>query len=62
MPIRDVGALAERLQLADHPEQRREMGQRALARVQSFGGWHRYGEKAMSIYSALAGAGSMPLS
>jgi alpha-maltose-1-phosphate synthase len=63
VPIRDVGALAERLQqLADHPEQRREMGQRALARVQSFGGWHRYGEKAMSIYSALAGAGSTPLS
>lgn len=62
VPIRDANALAERLQyLADHPDQRADMGQRALAKVQSFGGWQRYGEKAMSIYSALAGAGAAAL-
>src|ERR1700690_826861 len=44
VPIRDVSALAERLQhLADYPEQRTQMGQRALAKVKSYGGWHRYG-------------------
>ena len=59
VPIRDADALAERLQhLADHPEQRAEMGEKALAKVQSFGGWQSYGDKAMTIYSALAGAGS----
>jgi len=47
-----VYALAERLQqLADNPEQQKAMGQRALARVQAFGGWREYGEKAMAIYA-----------
>jgi hypothetical protein len=56
---RGVGNYAERLQhLADHPEQRAEMSEKALAKVQSFGGWQSYGDKAMPIYSALAGAGS----
>ncbi len=51
VPIRDVNALAERLQqLADEPEQRAAMGQRALGRVQTLGGWSNYGEKAMEIY------------
>lgn len=51
VPIRDVDALADRLQqLADHPEERAAMGRRALARVQSAGGWHDYGNKAMAIY------------
>lgn len=51
VPIRDADALTERLQfLADHPEQRTAMGQRALAKVQSFGGWHAYGDKAMAIF------------
>ncbi len=51
VPIRDVDALAGRLQhLADHPEARTNMGQLALERVQSIGGWHDYGEKAMAIY------------
>lgn len=60
VPIRDVGALAERLQhLADHPEQRTQMGQRALAKVKSYGGWHSYGEKAMSIFNSLAGASAL---
>ena len=52
VPIRDVDALADRLQqLADNPQQRSVMGQRSLARVQSFGGWSQYGEKAMAIYA-----------
>jgi len=51
VPIRDVDALAERLQqLADHPEERAAMAQRALERVQNMGGWRDYGEKAMAIY------------
>lgn len=52
VPIRDVKALAERLQqLGDKPEERAAMGKRALARVQSLGGWSSYGEKAMAIYA-----------
>jgi len=52
VPIRDVDALAERLQqLADKPEERTAMGQRALARVLALGGWREYGEKAIAIYS-----------
>jgi starch synthase len=52
VPIRDVNALAERLQqLADNPKQRAAMGKLALARVQALGGWSSYGEKAMEIYN-----------
>jgi alpha-maltose-1-phosphate synthase len=52
VPIRDVNALTERLQqLADNPEQRAAMGKRALARVQTLGGWNNYGEKAIAIYA-----------
>jgi starch synthase len=51
VPIRDVDALAERLQqLADHPEARAAMGQLALERVRGLGGWSDYGNKAMMIY------------
>lgn len=51
VPIRDVDALAERMQhLADHPEERAVMGRRALERVRSIGGWRNYGDKAMAIY------------
>ncbi len=51
VPIRDVDALADRMQfLADHPEERAVMGQKALAKVRGFGGWHAYGERAMAIY------------
>ena len=52
VPVRDVNALAERLQyLADHPKIRDEMGLSALQKVQKIGGWHEYGEEAMKIYS-----------
>ena len=52
VPIRDVDALAGRLQhLADHPEARTAMGQLALQRVLNLGGWRDYGDKAMAIYN-----------
>jgi starch synthase len=52
--IRDADALAARLQqLADQPELRIAMGQRALERVQSMGGWRDYGQKAMTIYDGV---------
>jgi glycosyltransferase involved in cell wall biosynthesis len=51
VPIRDVDALAERLQhMADNPDERAAMGERALAKVQGLGGWHAYGENAMAVY------------
>jgi glycosyltransferase involved in cell wall biosynthesis len=54
VPIRDAETLAERLQqLADRPEHRTQMGQRALAKVKGAGGWHAYGENAMSILREL---------
>lgn len=55
VPIRDVDALAQRLQiLADNPQMRAEMGRQALVRVKSFGGWRQYGERAMRIYEGIA--------
>jgi glycosyltransferase involved in cell wall biosynthesis len=51
VPIRDVKALADRLQLlADNPDMRNAMSKLALARVQHLGGWSDYGDKAMAIY------------
>ena len=44
VPIRSPDILAERLQyLADNPEQRHQMSQAALQRVQRIGGWDQYG-------------------
>jgi starch synthase len=52
VPIRDINALVEKLQhLADYPDKRHNMGQKALVRVKSLGGWSSYGEKAMEIYA-----------
>ena len=57
VPIRDVDALAERLQfMADHPIERAAMGARALAKAQGFGGWSAYGANAMAIYEEAAAA------
>jgi glycosyltransferase involved in cell wall biosynthesis len=51
VPIRDSDALATRLQfLADHPERRDEMGENAISRVRSHGGWREFGDNALSIY------------
>lgn len=54
VPIRDVSALAERLQrLADEPRLRADMSVAALARVQRMGGWRDYGLRALGIYQEL---------
>jgi glycosyltransferase involved in cell wall biosynthesis len=46
VPIRDPGALAERLQrLADDPALQRGMREAGLRRVQSIGGWKEYGDR-----------------
>jgi glycosyltransferase involved in cell wall biosynthesis len=51
VPARDVSALTEKLQqLADNPELRDEMAEKALQKVQKIGGWHEYGDKSMDIY------------
>jgi glycosyltransferase involved in cell wall biosynthesis len=52
VPVRDVEALTEKLQqLADEPMLRDSMGEKALQKVQSLGGWGDYGDKAMEIYT-----------
>lgn len=46
VPIRDVRAIEERMQLlADEPHLRQEMGAAALRRVRSMGGWKEYGDR-----------------
>lgn len=51
VPIRDVDALAERMQqLADAPDARAAMAVRALDKVRGLGGWRDYGDRAMAIY------------
>jgi starch synthase len=51
VPIRNSDAIAGRLQrLADNPELRASMGQRAVARVRSLGGWDRYGDAANQAF------------
>lgn len=53
-PIRDAGAIAERLQrLADDPSLRLRMSQACLTRVQSFGGWDQYGDQMAALFSEL---------
>ncbi|WP_395666720.1 glycosyltransferase family 4 protein [Methylocella sp.] len=53
-PIRDVDALAERMQrLADDQDLRAAMGAKAIEKVKGFGGWRDYGDEAMKIYGEL---------
>jgi len=57
VPIRSVDALVERLQmLADHPEVRLCMSDRAIDKVRSIGGWREYGDNAHRIYSEVIAA------
>jgi alpha-maltose-1-phosphate synthase len=52
VPIRDVVAIADRLQmLADSPDLRLHMSEAALDRVKSIGGWDQYGERMFQIFS-----------
>ncbi|WP_342617503.1 glycosyltransferase family 4 protein [Rhodoferax sp. GW822-FHT02A01] len=54
VPIRQVEMLTERLQrLADDPDERTLMGERALQAVKGIGGWNSYGDNAMAIYRGL---------
>jgi starch synthase len=56
VPIRAPHQLAEKLQhMADHPQERDQMGQGALQRVKQAGGWAQYGERAVEFYSSLSG-------
>lgn len=51
VPIRDTDAIRDRvLQLYHHPDQQVEMARAALSRMQSLGGWEKYGEQVMSCY------------
>lgn len=56
VPIRDAGAIAERLQcLADDASLRSLMSQDSLMRVHSFGGWDQYGDRMTALFSELCG-------
>ena len=51
VPIRDADAIRERiLFLYENPDVRDEMAQAAQRRIQSGGGWSRYGETALETY------------
>jgi len=55
VPIRDVPALRERIEiLMDDESRRKAMADAALRRVEALGGWHEYGERALTLYRALA--------
>jgi len=55
VPIRDVAALRERIEiLMDDESRRKAMADAALRRVQALGGWNEYGERALELYGALA--------
>lgn len=50
VPIRSPEAIAEKLQTyAANPELRREFGERAMAHMQSLGGWTKFGEAYVSL-------------
>jgi glycosyltransferase involved in cell wall biosynthesis len=60
VPPRDAGAIRERLQyLLENPRRLRDMGAAALNRVQSLGGWERYGQLCREVYRKVA-TGSRP--
>ncbi|HTC61368.1 MAG TPA: glycosyltransferase [Candidatus Saccharimonadales bacterium] len=54
VPIRDANSIAENLQkLADNRELRQCMSDAALKRVQSIGGWDRYGDTTYKVFTEL---------
>jgi starch synthase len=54
VPIRRADLIADRLQhLADDADLRERFRANALLKVQSIGGWHNYGDRAMNIYQSL---------
>jgi len=51
VPIRDAGAIAERLEyLYRNPDARAEMGQAALETVRAWNGWGRYTNQVLRTY------------
>ena len=57
VPIRNVPALADRMQeLADNPVRQQSMRAAALARVRSIGGWTEYGDRWVELLGRLTGA------
>ena len=57
IPIRDSEAIQQALQnLADDRSLRQQMSEAALRRVQSFGGWHQYGENYSNFLRTLCDA------
>jgi alpha-maltose-1-phosphate synthase len=56
VPIRSPEAIHSALQqLADDPSLRQRMGEASLRKVQSFGGWHQYGENYSKFLKELCG-------
>jgi glycosyltransferase involved in cell wall biosynthesis len=54
VPIRDTCAIRERLEwMIDHPVERQRMGEAAVQRVTSIGGWHAYGLAVERMYQRL---------
>ena len=51
VPPRDSAAIRSKIEwMIDHPDEREEMGRKALERVKSIGGWDAYGTRAVEIY------------
>ena len=56
VPVRDVEALTEKMQLlADDPALQARMSEAALRRVRSIGGWEEYGDRWESLLRELTG-------
>jgi starch synthase len=56
VPVRDVGALTDRMQrLADDPALQQKMSEVALRRVRSIGGWNEYGDRWEALLLELKG-------
>jgi starch synthase len=54
VPIRDSDIIRQKLQwMLDNPTKRQAMGEAALQRVNSLGGWDKYGETAIAAYRQL---------
>jgi len=54
VPIRDAQAIHERIvYLYENPEVRRQMGEAALKRVQSFGGWNEHAQHTVQLLQKL---------
>jgi glycosyltransferase involved in cell wall biosynthesis len=56
VPIRDPDALLDRMQrLADDPALQQRMGEAALLRVRSLGGWQKFGDLWVNLLHQLTG-------